>query len=154
MSPIDTAVEKISHLEKIPENHLTSSIMMSNLIPQKIISHLKEKQLISMISMIQLTYLVMTSNLIPQKKISRLKKNPMISLMSMTQLISLVTMVNLIQQKKISGLEIIPVTSLMSMIQLTSLVNVKPDHNLKILSTHATDNVDNPGKNQSKTKYS
>jgi hypothetical protein len=30
--------------------------------------------------------------------------------------------------------------------------NVEPDHNLKISSTHATDNVDNPGKNQSKRK--
>jgi hypothetical protein len=37
--------KKISRLEKIPENHLTSSIMMSNLIPQKLISNLKKSNL-------------------------------------------------------------------------------------------------------------
>jgi len=61
---------------------LTSLVKMSNLIPQKKISHLEKIPMIPLMSMIQLTSLVMMSNLIPQKKFSRLEKIPVTPLMS------------------------------------------------------------------------
>jgi hypothetical protein len=72
----------------------------------------------------------------------------------MTQMMSLVTMSNLILRGKNqpSGKNPSDPSDVNDSIDLFGN-NVEPDHNLKISSAHATDNIDNLGNNSQKEKF-
>jgi hypothetical protein len=95
----------------------------------------------------------MTSNLIPQKKISHLKKKSYdpFNVNDSNDVIGNDVKPDPAEKNQPSGKNPSDPSDVNDSIDLFDN-DVEADHNLKISSTHATDNIDNPGKNQSKRK--
>jgi len=103
--------------------------------------------------MIKLTYLVTTSNLIPLKKKSAIwKKNyDPFNVNDPNDVVGNDVEPDPADKNQPSGKNPSDPSDVNDSIDLFGN-NVEPDHNLKISSTHTTDNIDNPGKKQSKRK--
>jgi hypothetical protein len=159
MSPIDTAAEKNQLSGKNPgePSDANNSIYLFDTDvkpdPAEKNHPSKKIQLISLISMIQLTYLVATLNVIPREKISHLKKKTYdpSDVNDSIDLLGNDVKPDPTEKKQPSGKNPSDPSDVNDSIDLFGN-DVEPDHNLKISSTHATNDVDNPGKNQSKRK--